>query len=266
MTLPSDTAMDQIRRSQSDAKSPRFTYYHAGPLFTLADLHTNTLLAGAINNISSGKFVPIVPQDLEQRDTSPHSIRDQDIRSLLACDLALFTYDGSELDSGTVVEYMIAKFADIPTVILRTDFRKAGDQGEAIYGQGGTDPWNLMSSFWPRTKRVVLDAMMGYKRGLAIALEQKNVSDADVENITTFAMGGGPAAVQAGQELLGATAENVVAAMEEVLRTPGTIPKESREHIYRWLALMPGFKIGGTDGNVKAMLDLLEQKERKGLM
>lgn len=266
MALPSAAATDQIQQSPSEAKTSRFTYYHAGPLFSLADLHTNTLLAGAINKISSGRFVPVVPQDLEQRDTSPHSIRDQDIRSLLACDLALFTYDGAELDSGTVVEYMIAKFADIPTVILRTDFRKAGDQGEAIYGQGGGDAWNLMSSFWPRTRRVVVDAMMGYKMGLARALEQKNVSDAEVQNITTFAMGGGPAAIQAGDELLGATAQNVAAAMEEVLKTPGTIPKESREHVYRWLALMPGFKTGGPDGNVKAMLDLLKEKEQHGLM
>jgi len=266
MTLPSDKAMDQIRQSQSSAQSPRYTYYHAGPLFTLSDLHTNTLLARAINNISSGKFVPIVPQDLEQRDTSPHSIRDQDIRSLLACDLALFTYDGAELDSGTVVEYMMAKFADIPTVILRTDFRKAGDQGDSTYEQGGGDPWNLMSSFWPRTKRVVVDAMMGYKMGLARAMEQKNLSGREVENITTFAMGGGPAAIEAGEELLGATAENVVQAMEEVLTTPGTIPKESREHVYRWLALMPGFKSGGEEVNVTAMHDLLAQKEYKGLM
>ena len=50
----------------------------------------------------------------------PHSIRDSDLRELLSCDLALFTYDGAELDAGTVVEYMIAKVADIPSVIVRT--------------------------------------------------------------------------------------------------------------------------------------------------
>jgi len=263
MALSSTTDPGPTGQSQSHANPPRFTYYHAGPLFTLADLHTNTLLASAINTISAGKFTPVVPQDLEQRDTSPHSIRDQDIRSLLACDLALFTYDGAELDSGTVVEYMIAKFADIPTVILRTDFRKAGDQGE-----GNGDPWNLMSSFWPRTRRVVVDAMMGYKMGLARALEQGNVRSEEAENAATSssAMGGGLAAIKAGEELLRATAENVVGAMEEVLGTEGTIPRESREHVYRWLALMPGFKTGGVDGNVEAMGDLLKEKEQKGLM
>lgn len=258
--------MAQETQPPQSQHSQRFTYYHAGPLFTLADLHTNSLLANQIHTLSNGKFIPVVPQDLEQRDTSPHSIRDQDIRGLLACDLALFMYDGAELDSGTVVEYIIAKFADIPTVILRTDFRKAGDQGEAIYGQGGGDPWNLMSSFWPRTRRVIVDAMMGYKAGLASAMQQMNVSTSNVENITSFDVGGGAAALQAGEGLLAETARAVVQAMEEVLRTPSTMPKEAREHVYGWMGLMPGFNIGDGEQNVKAMLDLLKQKEKKGVM
>jgi nucleoside 2-deoxyribosyltransferase len=138
------TAIDS-KNPPSSAPPKSYTYYHAGPLFTIAELHTNVLLSRAINTHSSGKFVPILPQDLEQRDLSPHSIRDEDLRALLSCDLALFTYDGSELDAGTVVEYMVAKMADVPAVILRTDFRGAGDQA----GKG--DSWNLMSSNWPRS-------------------------------------------------------------------------------------------------------------------
>lgn len=237
------------------SQTKTFTYYHAGPLFTLAELHTNTLLASQIHSISSGKFIPVVPQDLEQRDTTPHSIRDQDIRGLLACDLAVFTYDGAELDSGTVVEYMIAKFADIPTVILRTDFRKAGDQGA-----NGGDPWNLMSSFWPRTKTVVVDSMMGYKVALAGALGRQGG-----ENVVSFDAGGGKAALEAGQGLLEDVGRQVVSAMDEVIGMPTTMPKEAREHVYRWLALMPGFKVGGVS-NISMMMDLLKQKEEKGLM
>lgn len=244
--------------------SNSFTYYHAGPLFSLAELHTNTLLASQIKALSNSRFIPIVPQDLEQRDTSPHSIRDQDIRGLLSCDLALFTYDGAELDSGTVVEYMIAKFADIPTVILRTDFRKAGDQD-----QGGGDPWNLMSSFWPRTRRVVVDAMIGYKTGLAKALGHMNITSDNAENVSTFDNGGGSAALRAGEMLLEETARQVVNAMEEVLKTPPTMPKEAREHVYQWIGSMPGFKTGfsgypGKDSD--AMLELLKAKELKGLL
>ena len=103
------------------------------------------------------RYVPLLPQHLEQRDLSAHAIRDEDLRALLSCDLGLFHYDGPELDSGTVVEFMTAKFADIPAVLLRTDFRRGGDQ------QAGGEPWNLMSSFYPRTRSVVLDAMALYQ-------------------------------------------------------------------------------------------------------
>ncbi|KAF2163610.1 hypothetical protein M409DRAFT_68505 [Zasmidium cellare ATCC 36951] len=128
----------------ASSQEKNLTYYHAGPLFTVADLHMNVLLSQEINRASGGKYRPLLPQDLEQRgNVTPQNIRDKDIRALLSCDLALFTYDGAELDSGTVVEFMIAKFADIPSVILRTDFRGGGDQkSEDSPGQ----PWNLMSS------------------------------------------------------------------------------------------------------------------------
>ena len=85
-------------------------------------------------------------------------IRDQDIVTLIGCDLALFNFDGPELDSGTVTEFMFAKFADIPSLLLRTDFRRAGDQGE--------DPWNLMLSFYPRTRTLCLNSMEIYKKAL----------------------------------------------------------------------------------------------------
>jgi nucleoside 2-deoxyribosyltransferase len=116
-----------------------------------------------------------IPQSLH-----PHSIRDSDLRALLSCDLALFTYDGAELDAGTVVEYLVAKFADIPAVILRTDFRGGGDQGQFKadetagkndeQGDEKADSWNLMSSFWPRTCTVSIDSMGIYKTALSDAV------------------------------------------------------------------------------------------------
>jgi hypothetical protein len=71
-------------------------------------------------------------------DRDPQTIRDGDLTSLLGCDIGLFLYDGTELDSGTVVKFMFSKFADIPSVIVRTDFRNAGN---SISG----DPWNLVA-------------------------------------------------------------------------------------------------------------------------
>lgn len=218
-----------------------YTYYHAGPLFTIAELHTNALLAQAIHKHSSSKFIPVLPQDLEQRDLTPHSIRDSDLRSLLSCDMALFTYDGTELDAGTVVEYMVAKMADIPAVILRTDFRGGGDQA----GQG--DPWNLMSSSWPRTIGVTADAMVGYKMSLQKALS-------------------GGQGVTAGEYMVEEVAQKIVDAFEKVLQEPPRLPKELRESVYQWLALMPGFKHGGDQHNLEGFAKLCAEKHAKGLL
>lgn len=218
-----------------------YTYYHAGPLFTLAELHTNVLLSKAISQRSSRKFIPVLPQDLEQRDMSPHSIRDKDLRALVSCDLALFTYDGSELDAGTVVEYMMAKTADIPAVILRTDFRGAGDQG----GKG--DSWNLMSSCWPRTVGVTVNSMIEYKTGLAKALEKGS-------------------SVNPGEFMIDEIAQKVVDGFEKVLQTPPRLPKELRRSVYQWLALMPGFKNGEDAENIDILSKLCEEKQSKGLL
>ncbi len=87
----------------------------------------NVALAQAIKHVSNGRYEAVLPQDLEVTNKRGKAIRDFDILTLLSCDLALFHFDGTELDSGTVAEFMLAKFADIPTVLLRTDFRKAGD-------------------------------------------------------------------------------------------------------------------------------------------
>lgn len=253
MASSEQEAFSDIRTEQSGANTllhkQRLTYYHAGPLFTIADLHMNVLLSQQINQASDGKYNAVLPQDLEQRaNVTPQNIRDKDIRALLSCDLALFTYDGAELDSGTVVEFMIAKFADIPSVILRTDFRGGGDQASK---DSPGQPWNLMSSFWPRTTSVVIDAMLGYKQALAGAMPT------------------GPGASpnrQAGETLIKQTAKQCVQAMDDTLRIPSRMPKELREHVYRWIALMPGYADGEDGKAFKSMLDLLSNKEKNGAL
>lgn len=135
-----------------------YKVYFAGGLFSSKDLIGNKLVAEAIMRIS-GKYKCLLPQDLEQRRATPKEIRDDDIKSVLDCDLGIFNYDGTELDSGTVVEYMLAKFADKPALLLRTDFRGGGDQ---TYGEDA-HPWNLMTSFFPRTRVLILDSMKEYK-------------------------------------------------------------------------------------------------------
>ena len=130
--------------------------YFAGELFSSKHLLGNAVLAEQIEVASKNRYSCVLPQALEQREVTAKSIRDQDYEALLSCDAALFNFDGTELDSGTVAEFMAAKFADIPSVVIRTDFRDGGD--------GGDDPWNLMLSYYPRTKVIVFDGMTLYKK------------------------------------------------------------------------------------------------------
>ncbi|MEM1059387.1 MAG: nucleoside 2-deoxyribosyltransferase [Verrucomicrobiota bacterium] len=125
--------------------------YFAGELFKAQDLIGNTLLAEAIAEASEGRYACVLPQDLEVDRPRSQAIRDADLRALLECDLALFHFDGTELDAGTVTEYLVAKFADLPAVLLRTDLRRAGDSDR--------DPWNLMLGHWPRTRKLVVPAL-----------------------------------------------------------------------------------------------------------
>jgi len=186
------------------------TIYLAGELFSIKHLAGNAALADHLSLLSGGRFRCVLPQDLPP--AGPRAIRDQDLRALLSCDAAIFHYDGLELDSGTVVEYLFAKFADLPAVLLRTDFRHAGDQQEG-------DPWNLMTSFYPRTERVWLDGMGLYRDGLR---ERPAPADAAVVAIQRVAL-------------------EVCIALDKVLALPPLLPRDIGPAVYDWLALMPGF-------------------------
>ena len=115
-----------------------YTIYFAGELFDHKHLIGNALLAAHIERLANGRYRCVLPQDLEQTDSRAVDIRNQDLIGVATCDVALFNFDGSDLDSGTVVEFVYAKLLDIPAVILRTDFRGGGDQDT------DGDAWNLM--------------------------------------------------------------------------------------------------------------------------
>lgn len=222
-----------------------YSVYFAGELFSAKHLYGNVLLAEELYELSEGRFISVVPQNLEQRETTAHSIRDQDIRTCLSCDIGLFHYDGPELDSGTVVEFLFAKFADIPSVLLRTDFRKGGDQGN--------DPWNLMTSFFPRTEVVTLDAMSIYKE--AFAENQASASD-------LLRSKAGSAASAAMTRVI---AQKIVPALDRVLAIPPILTRDKATAIYEWLAIMPGFQ-NGSKTNAEFVLDQLQTKLARKLL
>ena len=186
--------------------------YFAGELFNAKHLAGNAGLAAAIERRSSGKFNCVLPQTLESREEGAHFIRDEDLEHLISADIAIFNFDGSEIDSGTVVEFMVAKFADIPALLLRTDFRRGGDQGQ--------DPWNLMLSFYPRTKTCFLDSMALYKAALAQGLD--------------------PAAAAA--RMLDEIAAHVVKELEELAQLKPILPSQLTSSVHDWLVQFPGFR------------------------
>jgi nucleoside 2-deoxyribosyltransferase len=188
-----------------------FLVYFAGELFSSKHLVGNAALADAIAKVSNLNFTCVLPQTLEDREMSAQDIRDKDIVTLIGCDLALFNFDGPELDSGTVSEFMFAKFADIPSLLLRTDFRRGGDQGE--------DPWNLMMSFYPRTRTLCLNSLEIYKEALS----------------------SGMTPVAAGQSLVDQVAQAAVKELELLSQLEPAIPPELVEPVFHWLSKMPGF-------------------------
>lgn len=215
--------------------SDHLAYFHAGALFNLKELAGNAMMARAIREESQGRYRAILPQDLELEREKTTSIRDADLLALLRADVALFHFDGTELDSGTVVEFMVAKFADIPAVLLRTDFRRAGDSAG--------DAWNLMLSDYPRTRQVVVHALELYH-------QQRHPENA-LEH----------AAAQATQ----VTARRVIAAFDEVRQIPPVLPADLRESVYRWIALFPGF--GASLPNIVEKLEtLLREKVARGCL
>ncbi len=237
-------------KAKSKTPAQSYTVYFGGELFDLKDLIGNAYLAEAIYEKSHGKFRCHLPQDFELRGLHPQVIRDQDIESLYGCDLALFNFDGTELDSGTLVEFMIAKMADIPTVILRTDLRGAGDQGAR------RDPWNLMASFYPRTIVLRAASLIDYR-----TLQQKRLRKASSDVIRLAGQHASATAAIVCDRL----AAQIIKAFAKVMAEPARLPAELREPVYAWLALMPGLR-----GKPKALRKQLETalaaKVAKGLL
>jgi nucleoside 2-deoxyribosyltransferase len=204
-------------------KSRSLAVYFAGEFFSLKQLIGNAYLAEAIYEKSHGRYLCQLPQDIKNPSTTARSVRDQDVRALLACDLALFNFDGVELDGATIVEFMFAKFADIPAVILRSDLRTL---------RKGSGPWNLMASYYPRTVNVVLNGLLAYK---AIMKRRHRRLD---ENIRLAGQHSSADAQRMCDEIAGAC----VRALDRVRTLEPVMPKYVREEVYNWLSIMPGLR------------------------
>src|SRR5258708_35863747 len=108
---------------------------------------------------------------------------------------------------------MVAKFADIPSLLLRTDFRKGGDQGE--------HPWNLMMSYYPRTRTCLLDSIGLYQEAQAKGAGYHEASSRMLENI----------------------AHRVVEDLRLLLHAPPYLPSSSTAPAYDWLWMVAHFDL-----------------------
>ena len=219
-----------------------YTIYFAGPLFDHKDLIGNAILSTYIDKVSEGKYRCIAPQNLEQATDKLVDIRNQDLSYVLACDLAIFNFDGTELSSGTVVEFLYAKLLDVPSVVIRSDFRGGGDQDR----EG--DRWNLMASFYPRTRKLEFNSMEWYQR------EKKAFSD-------------GNGVFEVADSLYRKIASLVIAELNAVIEETPLLSTENNKalDIYKWASSFPG--VSPNEMELPSNLEsLVLSKKNKGLL
>lgn len=228
-----------LKKHDNLIQSPANTIYFAGDLFDHKHLLGNMVLADHIERLSQNRYQCFVPQDIEQPTNRGVDIRNVDLMSVMACDFGIFNFDGPDLDSGTVVEFMMAKFLDIPAVILRSDFRSAGDSDRG--------DWNLMVDSYPRTEVVSPHTLLLYKKAKT---ETDNVQEI-IETLYTR------------------LASDMIEALDRVSKISplaNNVPNQA-EAIYNWGTQFPGSGFAALCAAEPDFIEsLLARKRRKGLL
>jgi len=136
-------------------KNRPYNVYFAGDLFDQKHITGNSFLAEKIEKLSNGLYKCVLPQIWGgETFNSGVAIRNLNLKLVIEADLIILNFDGPDLDSGTVAEFVIAKMLDIPAVLLRTDLRNGGYEF-------GSD-WNLMVEGYPRCEIVTHPAFSLY--------------------------------------------------------------------------------------------------------
>ena len=228
-----------LRKYDNLIQNPSNTIYFAGDMFDHKHLLGNTMLADYIERLSQNHYQCLVPQDIEQPTNRGADVRNVDLKAVMSCDFGIFNFDGADLDSGTVVEFMMAKFLDIPAVIFRSDFRSAGDSK--------SNNWNLMVDSYPRTEVVAPHSLRLYK-------EVKSQTDNIQEVIET---------------LYTRIATDIIAGLDKVSQTPplaNNYPNQT-EAVYKWSMLFPDSGFAELCAAEPDFMDsLLARKRKKGLL
>jgi nucleoside 2-deoxyribosyltransferase len=206
-----------------------YRIYSAGGLFTQDELSTNILIKEAIWRLSDGKFQLFLPQSRELQELGRPDveayIRNTDLLEVLKADIVLVRFEGLELDSGTVVEFAMAKCLGKPAVILRSDFRRVS------FG-GLCEPYNLMVKNWPRTVEVQLNSFEIWAD--LFAEERQDLGDSDtLQGMMRAELG-------TLKKSIDGIAKQIMAGLEAVVEMKSPYPPEYQELVYQASRFSPG--------------------------
>ncbi len=222
--------------------------YFAGDQFTHKDLIGNAMLAEAISELSDQRYCCVLPQNFPARSKSAHVVRDEKLLHLIECDLALFNFDGAEIEAGGVVEFMTAKFADIPTVILRTDCRGMDRSPNDIH------PWSVMAHFFPRTEVEELNAADIYQN-IFEEFPMTDASDVLIEERSS----------EVSRTMVRVIAQAVVDAFDRVCDQPTRMHEMEPDMVYGWLARFFGAEVSSKECH-QSIQRALARKRSRGLL
>ena len=217
--------------------SDPFTIYVAGDMFDHKHVIGNAVLADFIERESNGRFACRVPQNFEVIKFRAVDVRNVDLMEVMKCDFGLFNFDGPDVDSGTIVEFMFAKMLDIPSVILRTDFRDGGD--------GDREGWNLMATNYPRTNNVKIHSLAWYREAYGKTDSLSDLTD----------------------KLYTRIAKDIITALDDVRQQP-PLPRPdpiTPETIYQWALQFPASGFAELCG-VDFVENILARKRERGLI
>lgn len=233
------------RTLEGGTLSETYTIYAAGGIFTQHELATNVFIKDSVWRQSGGRFELVLPQSKELRELDRPDlaayIRNLDLVQVVRADIFLARFDGLELDAGTLIEFMLAKFLGKPTVILRCDSRRLG-------GKNLDDPYNLMVRSWPRTIEVHYDSLIKFIGGFAE--NWKTLGNIDTFQTTI------KAEYETVMQGIDEIAKNLIQGFETVLEMKSPYPNEYQEFVYKVTRYSPG---GGFD-------QMLSEEELEGLV
>jgi nucleoside 2-deoxyribosyltransferase len=224
---------EEATNSEAAHAEGPYIVYSAGGLFTQDELAANILLKEAVWKLSGGKFQLFLPQsrelqELDRLDVEAH-IRNTDLLEVVKADMLLARFDGPELDSGTVVEFVVAKCLGKPAVILRSDFRRVSFANIC-------EPYNLMAKNWPRTVEVQFNSYEIWSEIFTQEYQGQGESDS-LQGMMKAELG-------TMQTSFDEVARRVIAALEAVMEMQSPYPPEYQELVYQAFRHSPGSGFG----------------------